>query len=260
MRTGDGLLLTIAAESNVVAENVRNTFAACLKVVNEFSSFCSEDAMINFEVPNRIGIGLSRGPVCRLVSGTKTLDCSGKVLNLASRLMDFARPSGIVFDTSLGFELLDKSQRTLLGKDAVYVRGISGAKPVDIYVTKDLTKIPQSARQPPDDTTWGKRIYTKTFAEWKADRQGVERFIFTLPSKPSDPLQIEACFAYRGGTGKEWDNPTYTIDVKVEYILYQGKPRVVLDKAKWDGIMALLQKEGLQDNSDLQFRITYATS
>ena len=59
-------------------------------------------------------IGISRGTVCRLVSKGKTLDYSGRVVNLASRLMDDARPSGVVFDASVGIDLLSEEQAKLL--------------------------------------------------------------------------------------------------------------------------------------------------
>jgi class 3 adenylate cyclase len=99
--TGDGLLLTIPYEDKSLKEVIRATVDTCLKVVEQFPKFCEDDPMINFETPQKIGIGISRGTVCRLVSKDKTLDYSGRVVNLASRLMDMARPGGIVFDASV---------------------------------------------------------------------------------------------------------------------------------------------------------------
>jgi len=53
--------------------------------------------MLNFETPRR-SVLYRAGPATKLVSQDRTLDYSGRPLNLAARLMDFARPSGVVLD------------------------------------------------------------------------------------------------------------------------------------------------------------------
>jgi len=67
--------------------------------------------MTNFPTPDKIGIGITRGSVCCIMSGSKILDYSGRNLNLASRLMEMARPSGIVFDESFGLDLLSDEKK-----------------------------------------------------------------------------------------------------------------------------------------------------
>jgi class 3 adenylate cyclase len=105
--TGDGLLITILYTEDNLPDVAKSTVDCCLKVLENFGTLCSNDPMINFEVPTKVGIGLSRGAACGLVSeDNKILDYSGRPLNVASRLMDFARPTGIVMDAVFGLEIL----------------------------------------------------------------------------------------------------------------------------------------------------------
>jgi len=92
----------------------QSTIDTCYLIINEFECFCEHDPMINFDVPDKIGIGLSRGTACRLISDDKILDYSGDTLNLATKLMDFARPEGIVFDAKFGFDLLSRCPEKLV--------------------------------------------------------------------------------------------------------------------------------------------------
>ena len=108
--TGDGLLLTIPFDANNLEEMVRKTVVSCTACHREFANICSDDHMINFEVPDRIGIGVARGSACCLISGGMTIDYSGRLINLTSRLTALARPSGIVMDESLGINFLEKIQ------------------------------------------------------------------------------------------------------------------------------------------------------
>jgi class 3 adenylate cyclase len=96
--TGDGLLIVQAFEEEELQQMVTGMVTKCLSVVTAFPHLLDGDPMINFDVPRKIGIGLTRGAATRLVSNDKILDYSGRPLNLASRLMDLARPSGIVMD------------------------------------------------------------------------------------------------------------------------------------------------------------------
>ena len=97
--TGDGLLMTFIYNENTLNEVAKQVIETCLKVLDDFPTLCKDDPMINFRVPDALGIGIARGTACCLFSGEETLDYSGHLLNLASRLNDLARPSGIVIVT-----------------------------------------------------------------------------------------------------------------------------------------------------------------
>lgn len=152
--TGDGLLIIVPYNRQNVSKVVSETMDSCLKAVNEFDTFCKGDPMINFETPKNIGIGLSRGPACRIFSGNKTLDYSGRYLNLASRLMDVARPRGIVFDSSIGIELLTPEQQKLFATESIYLKGVAESHSIDIWYTKDMTTIASSYKHRLDDIEW----------------------------------------------------------------------------------------------------------
>ena len=66
-------------------------------LVEAFGQITANDFMINFPVPQRLGVGVARGTATRLASGGQVLDYTGRCLNLAARLMDKARPYGVVF-------------------------------------------------------------------------------------------------------------------------------------------------------------------
>lgn len=104
--------------------------------------------MVNFDVPGNLGIGLARGAATSLTSGDKVLDYSGRPLNLASRLMDLARPSGVVFDTSLGHELLPESTQEQFFQESVYVKGIAESAPISVYCLKGRTRVPDFNKSP----------------------------------------------------------------------------------------------------------------
>ena len=59
--TGDGLLVIIPYTEANLADIVKGTIDSCLALLVNFSSICIGDPMINFDVPKRIGIGISRG-------------------------------------------------------------------------------------------------------------------------------------------------------------------------------------------------------
>ncbi len=148
--TGDGLLILLEYDRESLTEVVRNAVARSVELVESFPGFCSGDAMINFDVPSKIGIGLTRGSATALVAKRKVLDYSGRPLNLASRLMDLARPSGIVFDSSFGFSLLDEGAQKLFSKDTAYVKGVAESVPMPVFCLSGYTEIPEYNKKPLD--------------------------------------------------------------------------------------------------------------
>src|SRR6266540_5173433 len=115
---GDGLLVVISFEEETLSETLTTTIQSCLELVKEFKNLCDDDPGIYFATPTGVGIGLSRGEAARLVAKTRTLDYSGRVLNLATRLMELARPSGLVFDETIPAQLLpEELQASFLQDD-----------------------------------------------------------------------------------------------------------------------------------------------
>jgi len=132
--TGDGLMIIRHFDRDSLAEEVEMAVRTSLRLATDFSSISQGDPMVNFDVPTELGIGITRGAATRLASGELTLDYSGRPLNLAARLMDLARPSGVVFDGRLvkGLEM-DAELLEEFTEDHVYVKGIADVAPMQVY-------------------------------------------------------------------------------------------------------------------------------
>lgn len=126
--TGDGLLLVVPWDDHnlegVIAEVVTDSF----RLMTDFPTLCANDPAINFPVPDSLGIGLSRGSASLLRTRRTVLDYSGRPLNLASRLMEVARPAGIVADHAFGSTCFRRSFATALPRTrSIYTVWQSGS-------------------------------------------------------------------------------------------------------------------------------------
>jgi adenylate cyclase len=174
--TGDGLLIILDYDEDNLAEIVNSAIESSLRLVGDFADLTIDDPMVNFEVPDSIGIGLARGAATALVSDDYILDYSGRPLNLASRLMDLARPRGVVFSESLGWSLLEDEYAAQFSADKVYVKGIAEDLPMTAYIAIDMVSLPESCKRPIN------RYSRKTTGEEEITfKQFQERGIFIYP-------------------------------------------------------------------------------
>ena len=187
--TGDGLIIIIPCIGEKLSEIVNSTVESCLDLLEKFGSLCIDEPMINYPIPQKIGIGLARGSVCCIISEEdKILDYSGRILNLASRLMDIARPSGIVFDESFGIDLLKDKTKELFSEETVYVRGVAEQEPIKIHYTKRHTLIPDSYKQPLKEPKWNIDTENYSLAELHACR--TKTLFIELSKKPMNENKI----------------------------------------------------------------------
>lgn len=189
--TGDGLLLVKEVDRASIPAALSGAVAAGLRLDGEFVSICDEDTLINFPTPPHVGIGLSRGTATRLSGEGKTLDFSGMPLNLASRLMDLARPHGVVFDAGLvsGLDVDEYSNFTVT---PVYVKGIAEADPVRVYHSPAVA-IPQANREPIGVDIRrepGEKLNYSKIA------QRAPMFIHQLSVEPVDHKRVEIHYMY----------------------------------------------------------------
>lgn len=133
---GDGLLIIIPYRDEDVKEKCNKVITNCIKLVENFPTFLMGDPVINYDVPKHIGIGISRGSVCCLKSGDKIIDYSGKRINLASRLMDLARPSGVVVDGEFNFQLFPENVQSFFTGKEVYIKGVAESSVLYRYSTR----------------------------------------------------------------------------------------------------------------------------
>jgi class 3 adenylate cyclase len=148
--TGDGLLILLSYDRKSLQEIVRKAVDRSISLVESFGEICDGDEMINFDVPGKLGVGLARGSATALTAGEKALDYTGRPLNLASRLMDLARPAGIVFDDRFGFNLLEPEIQRRFKEDIAYVKGIAESKPMAVFCLDGYTEIPEHNKRPLD--------------------------------------------------------------------------------------------------------------
>jgi len=188
--TGDGLLIVVPYQKETLKEITSNALEACVRAHDEFPSFCTGEEMINFKVPQKIGIGLSRGAASRIVANGWTLDYSGRVLNLASRLMNLARPSGVVFDTGF-LQVLPPEIKSTFSRAKVWVWGIAEREPIEIYYSKAYgTKIPATYKKRLDVRKWHSQQVNMVFGALESEKKKGHVWLRILEREPADPDEI----------------------------------------------------------------------
>jgi class 3 adenylate cyclase len=259
--TGDGLLIIQSCPNESIKDNVEIQVQRCLNLLKDFERICKDDLLVYFETPKNIGIGMSRGSACRISSKSKTLDYSGRVINLSSRLMDLARPSGIVFDASLGFHFLPKkTQEQFLRNDITYVRGIAEKKPIAIYYTKQCTILPHSVTQPLKEPLW-KTQKEKWSGEALSSQIIKERAVLgiILEAKPTDPKQIvvSVYFVRKGTKGKYRREQDFSCGEKgVKYKEIGRKYEVLISR---NFIRNYIKLHSIKSEEIVEFLTTYPT-
>jgi len=224
--TGDGLVIIVPYTEESLKESCTNTVKKCLDLISHFPNLCNGDPSIYFDVPRKLGIGLSRGAATCLVSGDKTLDYSGRVLNLASRLVDIARPSGLVCDGKFGIELLPDELRDQFNKENVYLRSVAEKTPIEVYTTKGPTVISPTSKQPLEKIDWATEELKYTLNDIE---KRTPHFIHILDAEPLDPKQVKVQVIYpdvgkrKRTTGllRFWSTRNF------QYSMEAGTPRII---------------------------------
>jgi class 3 adenylate cyclase len=149
--TGDGLMIIyeLAAEVSEVESVMRSSFERAVQLVRDFPTLTDSNVLITIPVPARIGIGIARGSATRIITDDEVVfDYSGRCLNLAARLMDLARPQGVVLSDKHAVALLGSEIAAQLDSDAVYIKGVSDDETVSVLYTPDWVAIPDQAHAP----------------------------------------------------------------------------------------------------------------
>jgi class 3 adenylate cyclase len=250
--TGDGLLIILKCPTKGIQEFIVAQVKKCLTLVQEFSHIGKDNVLINFETPNKIGIGIARGSACKISSNSKVIDYSGRLLNLAARLMDFARPSGIVMHESVGFKLLPPELQQQFLPDRIYVRGIAEEKPLGIYYTKDYTIISPSAKNSPIEPKWKTQIFSQPFGTLSAGKP--RKLRFDLEDQPLDSAQIIVEAFYKTPDEREI-GAKYTLsdeDLSLDKI---GEISTV--KLERNAVLEEFTTDNLKAEEIIHFRVTY---
>jgi len=257
--TGDGLLLVRAFTEDELGNVAARTASDAFEIVEAFDGFLRDEAMLNFAVPGEIGVGLARGAATRLVahdpnSGTDvTLDYSGRVLNLASRLMELARPRGVVIADSYGVDLLSQDLRNRLVSADGYVRGVATDDLTRIWYAPELTTIPASFSRAPDEPMWHTQTFERTLKS--IEDSPIPRRV-TLEREPADPSLIRCRMSRQNTTqtGRPVKNSLRYTDTPFEYAHESGEHVVRVDTAR---AIEGLRKAGVKGTWPLEFRVEY---
>ena len=253
--TGDGLIIIIPFTKETLKDVTNQTIDSCLNLLQNFNSLCDGEPMINFPTPEKIGIGVTRGSACCIVTGDTILDYSGRVLNLASRLMDIARPSGIVFDESFGINLLSNVTKKLFSEDTVHIRGVAEETPIKIHYTKKHTLIPESYKQPLREPKWQTDKQKIPFRDFK-NKLTAPDYEIKLSTKPLDKnkttVRITSPPSGKKGYYKAFDS-TFG-EGGFEFKQLGNSYYVVFNRLS---LVEVFEKAGLTGDAEIQFHIIY---
>ncbi|MDB5066925.1 MAG: putative adenylate/guanylate cyclase, partial [Chloroflexi bacterium] len=248
--TGDGLMIIWAVDEARLLERAKVVLEASLRFVDDFATLVVGDPIINFEVPRLVGIGLGRGAASRLSSARTILDYSGRLLNATARLMDLARPEGIVVNSNYGLQRLDAALLDLFESADVYLRGVAETAPISIHYLKGRTVIPQKALHPIAEERWEEVTTEIKYSTFKAMRG---TYTLELPSQPEHEMQVKVFHRHTVGGDKfvHW----HTLAKQVNYQLVQDGARWSLRIHPLTVVPILAGCEVLDDK--LKFRAVY---
>lgn len=240
--TGDGLLVVLDYDKDSLRTVVENAVATSVRLVDDFAQITADDPMVNFAVPADLGIGLARGAATCLMSGDKVLDYSGRPLNLASRLMDVARPSGVVFESTLDPSLLESKTMDLFREELIYVKGLAEAEPITAYCLASRTVVPDFNRSP-----------INRFARFVEDTETIPlseledrgRYNHPLSQRPAktDDMVVYLSHPALTRSGRRKAGMSTTMTFGAEYVTRQNRHYARVDYAP---IAARLKRAGVK--------------
>lgn len=240
--TGDGLLVVLDHSEDDVAETIDAAVQRSMDLVEAFPDITKGDLMINFAVPQQLGVGIARGSATRLVSGEETLDYSGEPLNLAARLMDLARPSGVVLDGELGFEVLGPEVAARFQEEMVYVKGIAEETAMKAYTLTDRVSIPEANRYPINRF---KQHFTKDERVTLEELKERSKYLHPLDLDPADrdAIRVYVRFPKVLSDGRKSSAMGSTWDYSASYLERRGVSYAGVD---WGEIVPMLEHVGIK--------------
>jgi hypothetical protein len=250
---GDGLMIIQHVKQGKEDEPMNKLVASGLELVRGFKSICEEDTSIDFRVPHSLGIGMAVGNASRLFAGRTTLDYSGKTLNLAARLMDLARPEGVVFHGRLN--MLSTKLQGQFESEMVYIRGIAPTEPVRVFYTNKYTEIPTSSLRPLEGEEWKTVEKTIKLADLKNEHG---RFRIPLPTPVYKRRKIIVKLMHPKATPSGGRHRERTVTQSIsnyKYELEGGKPLVRV----WiEEIVSRLETERVGEKWPVTISVSYA--
>ncbi len=252
--TGDGLLILLSYDRENLVDVVRSAVDRSIRIVETFANFCDGDAMINFDVPSKLGIGIARGSATALTAGDEALDYSGRPLNLASRLMDLARPSGIVFDDRFGLELLEDEVQERFKEDFAYVKGLAESTPMTVFCLDGYTEIPEYNKRPLDGfVRFAEAVQKLTFKD--LEDRGRFRHVMTREPARRDTIELHVEFPKVMADGTKHPTLKQIEKLPAEFRATADKTYAVVD---YPPLVAELKAKGVKNTWAVTATLEYS--
>lgn len=253
--TGDGLLITFPYNDKTLLEVGKHVIEAIMQCLNEFPSMLQGDPMINFPVPENIGFGVARGTACCLYSGKTIIDYSGHLLNLAARLTELARPSGVVIDGGFKRDILPHDYRDRFEDAEIFILSLAENEPIPVFILKDSVKLPKHALQPIEEKRW--MTHHRTFKVSELLKLG-QYFRIELPFKANKQEPIKVSFEYpmmRKGRVVEGYSTIGTLkDIVYKIVFEHNETCIVID---FYAVYDVLKKRKVPRTRSVKFKIDY---
>lgn len=248
--TGDGMMVIYNfTDEDTLTSSLRKAVNSSLALVQAFPSITKDDRMINFPVPQSLGVGLARGSATVISSGGKILDYTGRPLNLAARLMDLARPAGVVFDDSFGFELLESNVRNKFSKENVYIKGIAEQAPIGIYHLAGQTRIREQNKFPMNSLSrFTEDTETKTLGEL-IERGASFRHLLAQQPARTDDIEVHLKYEKIKSDGTRHPTMRWTPSYKAKYKKAQNKHYAVFN------YKSITEKMQAEDKTELDWEV-----
>ena len=253
---GDGLIVVFEHQDNELSQTLQTAADLATRIVADFPGFANGDPRINFETPSSVGIGIAFGAASRLESGDLILDYFGKPLNLSSRLVDLARPKGVVIDDAT---LLSPESRRLFRREWVYLKGIAEREPRQIWVTRRDTRVPSISRVPLVEPEWVRLTpRTPTLNQLRKGAAEDVHLAWTLAERPvGDEVDFTVGFPQRtpsGGKGATTLSDTLRVGKEYELYRQRGTTRIRVKTAQ---LVDLLDERGVKGTWRVSLDIAY---
>jgi class 3 adenylate cyclase len=252
--TGDGLLIVLDYDDTSLSDVVNGAVRESVRLINEFPTLTSDDPMVNFEVPAGLGIGISRGAATALISDDKILDYSGRPLNLASRLMDLARPRGVVYSSSLDGGVINNEIADKFSEEQVYIKGIAEDTPMDVYILAETVQLAPVNKRPLNKYEW-KTLPDDEISFKKLQERG--SYLHILPVEPAliDDIRVHVRRPKTTATGRRHRTMRTISTYEAAFVTRRGN---YYAQVYYPAITAELARDGVKDTWPIIITVEYA--
>jgi class 3 adenylate cyclase len=251
--TGDGLLVVYPYKETTLISVASEAVSNSIRCLESFPEMLKDDPMINFEPPENLGFGIARGTACCLHMGKTVIDYSGHLLNLSARLMELARPSGIVIDGAFGFEVIPESLRDNFSEENVYIRSLAEKEPKQIFYLNNAVKISSQALTPLESFNW--RTHKRSF-KVKDLRKIGQFFLIHLDETAAEDEEIKVTLTYpmmRNGRPVKG----YLTNHKFNKFTVVNEPDETIIRCDFFAAAEVLESEKVPKTREITFKIDY---